>query len=170
MKCTLSIEDVREISKKTIQGFKFDLELVPHYIFEYSCSYEGPGGKDVSRTGLISVNALTGRCTTWDRMPETEDISADLVRMEPKLDEEHARGIATKAIIALNTEFRELIVERDHATIIEKSTFGPAEESILAMTSTFVMVPVWCVEGSHGVMILDGMSGKIISEDYYDKR
>ena len=32
-----------------------------------------------------------------------------------------------------------------------------------------VMVPVWCVEGSHGVMILDATTGKIISEDYYQE-
>lgn len=170
MKCILSQDDVREISRKTIQGFKFDLELVPHYVFQYSCSYQGPGGKDVSRNGIVSVNALTGRCSTWDRMPEEDPSLADHIQMEPKLDEANARTIAVKAIVSLNTEFRDMIIERDHATIMEKAAFGPGEESIMVLATLFVMVPVWCVEGKHGVMILDGMSGKIISEDYYDKR
>jgi hypothetical protein len=32
------------------------------------------------------------------------------------------------------------------------------------------MVPIWCVEGSHGVMLIDAAARKVISEDYYQEK
>jgi hypothetical protein len=28
-------------------------------------------------------------------------------------------------------------------------------------------IPIWCVEGIHGIMIVNAGTGKIVSEDYY---
>ncbi len=169
LKSCLTLEDVKEISDNTIQGFKYDLELVPHYVFNYRCIYEGKDSQEVEGTGIIAVNALTGKYTGWDSEPELEAAQSHHIQMEPKIDEENAIKIAIHAVAQLNTEFKEIIVERDHATIIEKATFKPDEENIKLERQTLVMVPVWCVEGKHGVMILDGITGKVISEDYYDK-
>ena len=169
LKSCLTLEDVKEISDNTIQGFKHDLELVPHYVFNYRCIYEGKDSQEIVGTGIIAVNALTGKYTGWDAEPELETAQAHHIQMEPKIDEENAIKIAIHAVAQLNTEFKEIIVERDHATIIEKATFRPDEGNIKLERQTLVMVPVWCVEGKHGVMILDGITGKVISEDYYDK-
>jgi hypothetical protein len=169
-KSVLTAEDVAEISKKTIQGFKQELELVPHYLFDYSCSFEGKDGQTVKREGVVSINALTGKYSSWNNEPETDPKAAHLVQLEPKIDGENARKIAIHAVTQLNTEFKEIITERDHATIIEKATFRPEPSAINLDSQRMVMMPVWCVEGKHGVMILDGISGKIISEDYYEKK
>jgi len=169
LKSHLTLEDVKEISDNTIQGFKHELELVPHYVFNYHCTYDGKDGQEVQGGGIIAVNALTGKYTGWDTEPELETSPSHNIQMEPKIDEENAIKIAVHAVAQLNTEFKEIIVERDHATIIEKATFRPDEENIKLERQTLVMVPVWCVEGKHGVMILDGITGKVISEDYYDK-
>ena len=169
LKSQLTLEDVKEIADQPIQGLKHDLELVPHYVFNYTCTYEGKDGQEVQGKGTIAVNALTGKYTGWDIEPEIETDPGHHIQMEPKIDEENAIKIAVHAVAQLNTEFKEVIVERDHATIIEKATFKPEEDKIKLERQTLSMVPVWCVEGKHGVMILDGITGKIISEDYYDK-
>ncbi len=169
LKSHLTLDDVKEISDNTIQGYKHDLELVPHYVFNYRCTYEGKDSQDVQGSGIIAVNALTGRYAGWDTEPEPETAPNHHIQMEPKIDEENAIKIAFHAVAQLNTEFKEIIVERDHATIIEKATFKPEEGDIKLESQTLMMVPVWCVEGKHGVMILDGITGKVISEDYYDK-
>ena len=169
LKSQLTLEDVKEIASSTIQGFKHDLELVPHYVFNYTCTYDGKDGQEVQGKGIIAVNALTGKYTGWDAEPEIDENPGHHVQMEPKIDEENAIKIAIHAVAQLNTEFKEIIVERDHATIIEKAIFKPDQDNIKLERQTLVMVPVWCVEGKHGVMILDGITGKVISEDYYDK-
>ena len=157
-----------EISKKTIQGFKHELEYVPHYIFRYSCTYGGKGGEPVTREGTVFVNALTGKYGTWIRTHELENAGGHVIQLEPKIDQDNARKIAYHAVITLNTEYREIIIEKDHATIMERATYRPTRESIDLVEGEMVMLPVWCAEGKHGVMILDGITGKVISEDYYD--
>ncbi len=170
LKSKLTLDDIKELSRSTVQGFKHDLELVPHYLFQYSCTYEGMDGQPQTKKGLVSVNALTGRYSAWNAEPEAETGISHQVQLEPKIDSENALKIAVHAVAQLNTEFKEIITERDHATIIEKAMFRPDPEAIKIEAQRMVMVPVWCVEGKHGVMILDGISGKIISEDYYEKR
>ena len=169
LKSKLTLDDIKELSRNTIQGFKHDLELVPHYIFQYSCTYEGRDCQSVTKSGLVSVNALTGRYAAWNSEPETDTSATHQVQLEPKIDAENAVKIAVHAVAQLNTEFKEIITERDHSTIIEKATFRPEPEAIVIEARRLVMVPVWCVEGKHGVMILDGITGKVISEDYYDR-
>ena len=169
LKSNLTLEDIKEISDQTIKGFKHDLELIPHYVFHYSCTYQGKDGQNIEKSGLVSINALTGKYVEWEGEPEMETNPTHQVQLEPKIDEDNARKIAFHAVSQLNTEFKEVIIEKDHATIIEKAIFKPDANSIILKSQTIVMVPVWCVEGKHGVMILDGVTGKIISEDYYDK-
>jgi hypothetical protein len=170
VKMRLTLDDVKEISNKTVMGFKHDLELVPHYLFEYICIFEGKESEERKNRGLIAVNAFTGKYSAWDSEPEfTDEISGGHVQLEPKIDEPAAKSVAMQGIIETNREYDEVIVERDHATIIEKAVFAPKEENIVLEKRGLVMVPVWCVEGSHGVMILDGTTGKIISEDYYQE-
>lgn len=170
VKMRLTLDDVKEISGKTVQGFKHDLELVPHYLFEYLCIFEGRDGEERKNRGIIAVNAFTGKYSEWEDEPEfTDDMSNAHVQLEPKVDESAATKAAMQAVMETNREHDEVIVERDHATIIEKAVFAPKEENVVLEKRGLVMVPVWCVEGSHGVMILDGMTGKIISEDYYQE-
>jgi len=168
LKTHLTLDDVKEIAKNTIQGFKYELEFVPHYIFNYSCSYEGKDGQTVQRSGTISVNALTGKFSEWVHQPEVDTETEHVIQLEPKIDQDNAEKIAFHAIITLNTEYKEIIIERDHATIMERATYKPEMGAIVLEHQVIVMVPVWCAEGKHGVMILDGITGKVISEDYYD--
>ena len=166
----LTLEDVKEISKKTVKGFKHELELVPHYLFHYLCIFDGRDGEERKSQGLIAVNALTGKYASWPEEPvfSDENISS-IVQLEAKLDSSAAEGIAQKGVVELNTEYKEILTEKEHATIIEKAIFQPKAENIVLEKPSLILVPVWCVEGSHGVMILDGFTGKVISEDYYQE-
>ncbi len=171
VKLKLELEDVKEISDKTVKGFKHELELVPHYLFEYLCIFEVKGGEERKNQGIISVNAFTGKYTAWDNPPEfADEPDRGLVQLEPKIDESAATDIALEGVAESNIEHDEIIVEKDHATIMEKTVFKPEKENIVLEKQGLIMVPIWCVEGSHGVMILDGSSGKIISEDYYQEK
>lgn len=167
----ISLEDVKEISRKTVKGFKFDLEVVPHYLFEYYCRFEGKGGAERKATGLILINAFTGFPMTMDEeMVLSDRIDVPHVKIEPKIDEEEALAAAMAKVIELNTEHDDLIVEKEHATVTERTIFKPSEDNITLTKKGAIHVPVWCVEGTHGVMIINAASGKALSEEYYDEK
>ncbi|MCK5038518.1 MAG: hypothetical protein KAS16_05415 [Thermoplasmata archaeon] len=167
----LHLEDVKEISQKTVKGFKYDLELVPHFLYEYLCIYEGRQGAERKFTGILMVNAYTGISTSIDRVPDlVESIDIPHVRIEPKIDEEEAGRTAISRVILEHTELEDIIIEKEHTIITEKTEFKPTEEEITISLKGIIYVPVWCVEGTNGVMIINAASGKVVSEEYYSKK
>jgi hypothetical protein len=171
LKPILTLDDAKELSDKTVHGFKYELELLPHYLFQYKCAFDGKGGEQKKSEGIVSVNALTGKHSIWDQKLEfTDEMDPSHVQLEPKLDESTAEKIALDGVIELNTELEELVTERDHATVMEKTVFKPREEDVQLEKLGLVMVPIWCVEGSHGVMLIDAAARKVISEDYYQEK
>jgi hypothetical protein len=49
----------------------------------------------------------------------------------------------------------------------EKKLVSPKSDSIELEDMGIFYLPIWCIEGVKGVMILNASTGKIISEDYY---
>ncbi|MCK4758372.1 MAG: hypothetical protein KAS67_07965 [Thermoplasmata archaeon] len=167
----LHLDDVKEISQKTVKGFKYELELVPHFLFEYLAIYSGKGNIEKKFNGLLLVNAYTGIVTTGTGVPNLIDtIDIPHIKIEPKIDLDEATRVATSKVIEVNTEFDDVVIEKEHTVITEKTEFKPAEEDITMNLKGMIHVPVWCVEGTNGVMIINAATGKVVSEEYYSKK
>jgi hypothetical protein len=169
MKPRMTINEVSEISKKIVQGFRFDLELIPYYVFEYSCELlvEGQTTPQTS-SGTIAVNGLTNSAETWDFPFETVlDLETTHTKLEPKVDENRAFETAKETSIALNTREIQTVDDRGAVTIYEKKKVRPKEGAIEINRRGLVYLPVWCVEGSNGVMIINATTGKVVKEDIY---
>jgi uncharacterized protein (TIGR02186 family) len=80
---------------------------------------------------------------------------------------EDARRVAKRELVRVNAYNKELIREENHVTITEKRKVAPREEVIQLEDRGIFYIPIWCVEGVHGIMIINAGTGKIVSEDYY---
>jgi hypothetical protein len=61
----------------------------------------------------------------------------------------------------------EFVNDQEHVTVKERKKVAPAREEIQLTPLGLYYLPVWCVEGVHGVMLINAGTGKIVSEDYY---
>ncbi len=164
----IDIDDVKEISSQTVGGFRHRLELVPHYVFEYRCSLRMSEEERVSKVGLLAVNALTRKVEPWkDDFETVFAIELNHRRMEPMIEIEDARNAVREEVIQLHTYERELIRDDGRATVTERKLLSPSPDDVGLVSQGIIYLPVWCVEGVHGVMIINAGTGKIISEDYY---
>jgi hypothetical protein len=164
---TLEKEDVVEIGNKTVDGFNYILDLVPYFVFEYTTTVEEDGEVHESK-GTIGVNALTESSEIWEHDMETMDgIEYFDRKREPKTDEIEAFQQAQKKAIELGTVVKESVKERDDATIEEKRSLKPRKEDVQIEGLGLVYLPIWCVEGSKGSIIINASTGKILKEDRY---
>jgi hypothetical protein len=169
MKPRITMSEVSEISKKIVQGFRFDLELIPYYVYDYSCELvvEGQPKPQIS-SGTLAVNGLTNSVEAWDYAFDTvSEMEATHTKLEPKFDEHKAYETARESAIALNTREIQTVDDRGAVTIYEKKKVRPKEGAIELVKRGLVYLPVWCVEGSNGVMIIDATTGKVIKEDLF---
>jgi hypothetical protein len=159
VKPNFSLEDVKYLARHEIQGYKFDLELVPHYLFHFVLTLAD--GKQ--KAGIAAVNALTSHVETWRWGFELVD-SIELLysKREPKIDFEKAKQIAQDMIAKEYKSHTETVKDYGHTEMIERK--GPKKEAIEIEPKGLVYLPVWCVEGTNGAMIVNSSSGKIISE------
>ncbi len=171
LKPVLSLEQVKEISAKTTGGYKFELELVPYYFYEYFCIMKVSGIESPDkRSGIVAVNGLTGDAQPWKQMPEVvTDVGEPHVRLEPKMEQEASDASAMAKVVSLHTEEVERVTEKGHARIYDKFQVKPEPGDVTLKPLGLLFVPMWCVEGLHGVMVLNAVTAKVISEEYYNK-
>jgi hypothetical protein len=161
-------EDIRELSRKTVSGFRYRLELVPHYVFGYICPLYMDGEKVGVEKGSLSVNGLTHKVESWnDRTEVVYALETTHKTLEPAIGAEGARKQARKELVRVNSYERETVREENHVTITEKRKIAPREDEIALEDRGVFYIPIWCVEGVHGIMIVNAGTGKIVSEDYY---
>lgn len=159
VKPNFSLEDVKYLARHEVQGYKFDLELVPHYLFHYVLNL----GDGKQKAGIAAVNALTSHVETWRWGFELVDsISLSHSKKEPKIELEQARQIAYDLVQKEYKSHVEKVKDFGHSEIIERSR--PEKDPVVLESKGLVYLPVWCVEGSGGAMIVNSSSGKIISE------
>lgn len=165
---TIDVHDVKEIGMRTVGGFRHRLELVPYYVFDYSCLlYNGdkPVGEE---KGRLAVNALTSKVEAWsDRLEVVYALEHGHSRLEPAINQEVARTLVQQQVMKAHTQEREVVRDESQVTVVEKWKVSPRQEQIVLQPLGIFYLPVWCVEGVHGVMIVNAGTGKIISEDYY---
>ncbi len=168
VKPIIEIGDVKEISRQTVSGFRHRLELVPHYVFGYACDQYMDGVKVGTEKGLLAINALTHRVEGWsEQLDIVYALELNHRRLEPTIDGEEAKKLAKQSISRIHSYEKEPIQEEGHVTVTEKKKVTPREDSISLEDRGIFYTPIWCVEGVHGVMIINASTGKIISEDYY---
>ncbi len=165
----ISMTEVSEISKKIVQGFRFDLELIPYYVFDYYCELIVEGHDETQQSrGTVAVNGLTNNVEQWDFDIDTvTDIDGSHTKLEPRIDAQTAFESARESAITWNTREIQTMDDRGSVTIYEKKKMRPNEDAIEIMRRGLVYLPVWCVEGSNGVMIINATTGKVIREDLY---
>lgn len=164
----MSLQDVVELSTKTVGGFSHRLELVPHYLFSYDVPLYVGEGKIGQREGTLAVNALTKDVQPWDEVPETVTrLDQGHKRLEPLLEEEDASAIARSTVESEHTCERDMITENGQVTMTERVTVHPRLDLGCVRGLGIYYVPIWCVEGTKGVMILNASTGKVLSEDYF---
>ena len=167
VKPTLSREDVVEIGSKTVDGFNYLLDLVPYFVFEYTAIVEEDGEIHEAQ-GTVGINALTKVQEKWSEDFQMVDGLEYFDRkQEPKIDEKEAFKIAQKSAQELGTVVKERVRERNGATIEEKKSIRPRIEDIQIEGRGIIYLPIWCVEGSKGSIIINASTGKILKEDVY---
>lgn len=164
----IDLKDVREISRKTVGGFRYRLELVPYYVFRFSCDLYINTRRLGVEEGHVSVNALTRKVGKWDEAVDiVYSLDQSYRRLEPMIDSEEAKGLAKEEVVRIYSYDREVIRDSGQVTVVEKKKVSPRQEDVEVEDKGLYYAPIWCVEGIHGVMIVDAGTGKIISEDYY---
>ena len=159
------LQDVKYLARHEIQGYKFDLELVPHYLFHYVLTLEG--GRQTA--GIAAVNALTSHVEIWRWGFElVEDIDLPHSVKEPKMDYDRAAALAQELVSKEYRKHVETVRDFGHSEIIERQK--PQKDPIVLEPKGLVYLPVWCVEGKGGAMIVNASSGKIISEHIHEPR
>jgi hypothetical protein len=164
----IGAEDVKELSRQTVAGFRHRLELVPHYVYGYICPlYMGDEKVSVER-GLLSINGLTHKVESWSEKTDVVyGLEVAYKRLEPSISEEEAKRLARRELLRVNSYDKENVREENHVTITEKKRVAPKEDEIVLEGRGTFYIPIWCVEGVHGIMIINAGTGKIVSEDYY---
>jgi hypothetical protein len=164
----VDVEDVKKIAAQTVAGFRHRLELVPHYVFRYKAPLYIDETFLAYEPGLLGVNAMTQKVDAW---PTDLDIVFSLEvthkRLEPLIDIDEARNMVRQEVMRRHTFARDIVKEENHVTMTEKKLVSPKPDAIVLEDVGIFYLPIWCIEGVKGVMILNASTGKIISEDYY---
>jgi hypothetical protein len=156
---TITLEDVKYLARHEVQGYKFDLELVPHYLFHYVLNIDDKR----QRAGIVAVNAMTEHIETWRWGFELVDsIDTPSSKREPKIDQDRALDMARDVVAKEYKSYVETVTDFGHSEIIERSK--PRPDAMIVEPKGLVYLPVWCVEGKKGAMLVNSSSGKIISE------
>lgn len=164
----ISLQDVVELSSRSVGGFSHRLELVPHYLFSYQVPLYVGEGKIGGREGTMAVNALTKDVQSWDQVPETvANLDQGHKRLEPILEEEDASALVRSTVEKEHTYERDMVRENGQVTMTERVTVHPRLDLGSVRSLGIYYVPIWCVEGTKGVMVLNASTGKVLSEDYF---
>ena len=169
IKSRIDKDEASKMAKKIMEGFRFDLELIPYYIYNYTCDINIGGRTPPQRnTGTIGINALTKQMEEWPPIFETVgDMDDHYTRLPPRITEDEAYESAYNSVININTKIIETKEEKDSAIIIEKKMVEPKPDAIEITKKGLVYLPAWCIEGSNGVMIIDATTGKVLKEDIF---
>lgn len=168
IKPMISKDKAAGMANKIVKGFRFNLELIPYYVFDYTCKFNIEESGDATTSGILGINGLTSNVEEW-----TEDLDAIKYLDEPhtKLDVkfqlENAFSLIKEAVIERNTKLIETREEFDSTVIFEKKKLKPKEEAIDIQMKGLYYLPMWCIEGSNGLMIIDAASGNVVKEDIF---
>ncbi len=164
LKPIVSFDDVTELGEKLVKGFRYRLEVVPHYRFKYKVKL--PSNKEES--GELYLNGISGFVHFWNLPFErVSDIKRTHFKLEPKINQEDSAPRAMRGLLKELgdlDEYSEKKPERweeDGAIIVERVDTTPSEEDIELIFREMVYVPMWAVEGTEGIAIVNAATGKV---------
>ncbi len=155
----IDFDDVSELGEKLVGGFKYRLEVVPHYVFKYQIKNKH------EEKGKAYLNAVSGELNFWKRpFKMISELKRSHVKLEPNIPEDKSEEMTLKSLKDKYTEMKEKKWEENGATIVEKSQEGPSEEEIELEYKGMVYVPMWAVEGTDGIVVINAARGKVERE------
>jgi hypothetical protein len=164
----LTLQEVVELSAKSVGGFSHRLDLIPHYIFSYDVPLYVGEGRIGNKEGLLAVNALTKAVDAWGEMPSTVPrLDQGHKRLEPTMEEEDAVSLVRTAVEKEHTYERDMVRENGQVTMTERVLVHPRLDEGAFKPLGLIYVPFWCVEGTRGVMVLNASTGKVLSEEHF---
>jgi len=157
----IDFEDVSELGEKMVKGFKYTLELVPHYLYDYKVKkYSGE-----IRQGKLYLNSISGKPNFWDKPFESMDkMKRSHVKLEPNIPQKKGGERALNAIMNRFTEKKEKRWDENGTTIVEKKHEKPSKDDIDLKKRGVVYVPMWAVEGTDGIVVINAARGKVERE------
>ncbi|MFO8109854.1 MAG: hypothetical protein R6U17_04955 [Thermoplasmata archaeon] len=157
LKPIMDFEDVKNLSEKMVNAFRYRLELVPYYRFKYQVFDE---------EGEMYMNAISGRNYFWNRsFKRVKEIKRSHFKLEPKISKEKAYKKALQKLREKYSTTHTEEWEENGATIVEKKKIIPEKEDMELMSPEIVFVPIWAVEGTDGgIVIINSATGKIEHE------
>jgi hypothetical protein len=118
--------------------------------------------------GILSINGLTSNVEDWsDNIETVKNIDEPHTKLDVKFSYDNAISLIKQAIMERNTKLIETREEYDSTIIFEKKKLKPKPEAIDINSKGLYYLPVWCIEGSNGLMIIDANTGKVIKEDMF---
>ncbi len=157
----MDFEEVSELGEKLVGGFKYRLEVVPHYLYEYEVMKKD----DEKEQGKLYLNAVSGESNYWEKpFKMVSEVKRSHVKLEPNISEEHSDEKALKALKDRYTEKKEKRWEENGATIVEKKQEAPENGDIELDYKGVVFVPMWAVEGTDGIVVINAARGKVERE------
>lgn len=161
LKPIMDFKDISELGERMVKGFKYKLELVPHYLFAYEVEVPGEGKKK----GKLYINGISGRLNFWKKPFErVASIKRSHVKLEPNLSLEKSKEEAVKGVIQRYSYVTEKKREENGATIVEKEKKEPRREEIGLKGKGIVYVPMWAIEGTDGIVVINAARGKVVRE------
>lgn len=166
----LEADDVKVIGAQTVGGFRFRLELVPHFLYRYNAVLYIDDHRLGEEQGRLAINALTKDSVEWaEGLELVHELDQSHQRLEPLIDQEEAKALAMETVLQRHTSERDFVRDSGSVTVTERKRASPRREEVELEEQGMFFLPVWCVEGVKGVMVLNASNGKVISEDYYSK-
>lgn len=156
----MDFEEVSELGHKLANGFKYTLELVPHYLFDYRVKEN-----EEFESGKLYLNAISGKANFWKRpFKSIKEIKRSHVKMEPNISEDDSLEKAHKAIKNRYSKKKEERWEENGTTIVEKGYEKPPDEDIHIKKKGMIYVPMWAVEGTEKIVVINAARGKVERE------
>ncbi|MFW6142170.1 MAG: hypothetical protein ACOC53_06395 [Candidatus Saliniplasma sp.] len=161
LKPIMDFDHVSELGEKQVKGFKYRLELVPHYLFHYKVWWDDG---EVSE-GRLYLNGISGKRNFWEQPFErVSDIKRSHIKLEPNISKEASSEKAVEAIKDRHLVEMEERWEEEGVTIVEKTENVPSNENIELNEKGIVYVPMWAVEGTEGIVVINAATGKVERE------
>ncbi|MCX8174104.1 MAG: hypothetical protein N3F63_05835 [Thermoplasmata archaeon] len=151
-----------------VSGFNYELRYVPHHLFTYTCEIKR-NGTGTKIWGILAVDAVNGQIKKWKKMPgiaKMPEYPGSLRAMV--LSAEEAEAMATEWI--LHNESREVSpveMKIDNILVIEKRIERPDPETIVLNYLGIFHLPIWYVEGSTGIMVVNAAEGTTVDMEFF---
>ena len=167
VKPKIGISGAKAIGKKLGEP-SVALELIPYYVYNYSCEVLVEGSLDTKMNkGIIAVNGITKEAEEWSMDIETGTPDSGYAKLPVRINEKKSWEIAYQRIIELNTKVVEVMDERDVAVVFEKRKIKPKEDAVTIDLSGLYYFPVWNIKGKTGIMIINAVTSEVIKEEIY---